>query len=133
MRYTNPVVKGLNPGVLQGVQYINSDVATEQEIYDLSSQWLKLRCDDINYVIDSLEAAVESGTLSDSWYLGDVDATDGFCTYIAGTMHMDYTDLPLFSPVLASLLGSGSLDKTECIETMNRIILEFFDCIFLSL
>ena len=56
------------------------------------------------------------------------NATDGFCTHIAGTMHMDYTDLPLFSPVLASLLGSGSLDKTECIETMNRIILEFFDC-----
>lgn len=219
----------VNPGMLQGVQYINSDVATEQEIYDLSSQWLKLRCDDISYVIDSLEAAAESGTLSDSWYLGNVDATDilavtdmincdkigvmghslggaaavslgreredvgavvdldgtmlgeqtgvennqclinqepyttpllsfdndehhfakieceqqgipymnnvvlanatdGFCTYIVGTMHMDYTDLPLFSPVLASLLGSGSLDKTECIETMNRIILEFFDC-----
>lgn len=56
------------------------------------------------------------------------NATDGFCTYIAGTKHMDYTDLPLFSPILASLLGSGSLDKTECIETMNRIILEFFDC-----
>lgn len=40
---------------------------------------------------------------------------------------MNFTDLPLFSPPLASLLGTGNVDARECIETMNSIILQFFD------
>ncbi len=48
-------------------------------------------------------------------------------TYFEGSGHMNFTDLPLFSPPLASLLGTGNVDARECIETMNSIILQFFD------
>ena len=41
---------------------------------------------------------------------------------------MNYTDLPLFSPALASVLGAGEIDSTHCITTMNEIVLAFFDC-----
>lgn len=56
------------------------------------------------------------------------NAVDSRHEYIAGAAHMNYTDLPLFSPFLASLLGTGTIDKTECIETMNKMILEYMDC-----
>ncbi len=48
-------------------------------------------------------------------------------TYIPGTGHMNYTDLPLLSPVLASFLGTGTVDATECIIEMNEMVLEFFN------
>jgi len=56
------------------------------------------------------------------------NALDGQYTCIEGSGHMNFTDLPLFSPILASLLGVGEVDATECIVTMNEKILGFFDC-----
>lgn len=55
-------------------------------------------------------------------------AVDGRHTWFLGSGHMNFTDLPLFSPPLAKLLGTGSVDETECIETMNQLILEYFNC-----
>ena len=40
---------------------------------------------------------------------------------------MNFTDLPLISPFLASKLGMGELDAKECIMTMNGLVLQFFD------
>ena len=48
-----------------------------------------------------------------------------------GAQHMSLTDLSLYSPILANALDSGrkaEIDNYYCLETMNRIILEFFDC-----
>lgn len=56
------------------------------------------------------------------------NAMDGQYTYFEGSGHMNFTDLPLFSPVLASLLGVGEVDATECITTMNGVILDYFNC-----
>lgn len=55
-------------------------------------------------------------------------AANGYDTYIAGTGHMNYTDLPLFSPFLADMLGTGKVDAEACILKMNEITLAFFDC-----
>jgi len=62
-------------------------------------------------------------------------STDAYETCIKGSNHMSYTDLPLFSPFLASQLSGISGGSTEanvdeyyCIETMNHLIVEFFDC-----
>lgn len=62
-------------------------------------------------------------------------STDAYETCIKGSNHMSYTDLPLFSPFLASQLSGISGGSTEanvdeyyCIETMNQLIVEFFDC-----
>lgn len=55
------------------------------------------------------------------------NAVCGYRTYIPGTGHMNYTDLPMYSPFLAKQLGTGSVDPEECMMTVNRITLEFFD------
>ena len=54
-------------------------------------------------------------------------AADARSLTYAGTEHMDFTDLPLLSPVLASMLGKGSVDSREFIPQMNRVVLSFFD------
>ncbi len=41
--------------------------------------------------------------------------------------HLNFTDLPLFSPTLAKMLGVGMIDERYCIEKMNEVVLEFFD------
>ena len=58
------------------------------------------------------------------------NADEGYSTYFRGAAHMDLTDLPLFSPALAGMLNASesSVDHEECIDTLNRIVLEFFDC-----
>ena len=55
------------------------------------------------------------------------NAVDSKYTYFVGSGHMNFTDLPLLSPPLASFLGVGEIDATECITTMNAIVLEFFN------
>ncbi len=42
--------------------------------------------------------------------------------------HLNFTDLPLVSPALARLLGVGKVDKRECIENVNQMVLNWFDC-----
>ncbi len=51
-----------------------------------------------------------------------------YCTYVEGTLHMDYTDLPLFSPFLAKMLGSGNVDHGFVSDTVNSLEVRFFDC-----
>ncbi|MBR3468240.1 MAG: hypothetical protein IKH28_00850 [Lachnospiraceae bacterium] len=55
------------------------------------------------------------------------NAKDAGYTYFEGSGHMNFTDLPLFSPFLASMLGTGSIDAKQCVEDMNDIILHFCD------
>ncbi|SCW49336.1 Platelet-activating factor acetylhydrolase, isoform II [Ruminococcaceae bacterium YRB3002] len=56
------------------------------------------------------------------------NAEEGFSTYLKGAEHMDLTDLPLFSPFLAGMLGSGNIDHGECIDQVNSLVLQFFNC-----
>ncbi|WP_277468342.1 MULTISPECIES: hypothetical protein [unclassified Paenibacillus] len=46
-----------------------------------------------------------------------------------GAKHLSLTDLPLYSPFLTYLLqgGKADIDKYYCIESMNRLVLQFFD------
>ena len=43
---------------------------------------------------------------------------------------MDLTDLPLFSPFLAGMLNTSesTIGHEECIDTVNELVLDFFDC-----
>lgn len=204
-----------------------SDVP-ESEIYDITSEWMRLRTADMNFVIDELKKAGSDNSLSAAWFfdnkdkdilmsvlkaadfdeiglmghsLGgaaavtvgrradisaviDIDGTMlgeetgvedgvvqineepyetpllaidneehhqsqvdaarnsyayannvvlknavcGYETYFKNAGHMNFTDLPLISPALANMLGTGSVDSGECIDTMNSIILRFYDC-----
>lgn len=211
---------------LNSVMAINAEDVSEEAVYEESSKWLKLRFDDINFVIDSVKSAAGANSLPEYWYaqqsediikalavtdtdsigvmghslggaaavsigrlrndigavidldgtmLGEVtgvvdgkkivndepyttpllsfdneehhfasiearetdvtysnnvvhdNAVCGYRTYIPGTGHMNYTDLPMFAPPLAKMLGTGSVDAEECMMTVNRVTLEFFD------
>ncbi|WP_405105258.1 alpha/beta hydrolase [Paenibacillus sp. FSL K6-1217] len=54
---------------------------------------------------------------------------DAYTVHFEGAKHLSLTDLPLFSPILANVLqhGRADIDKYYCIETMNKLILEFYD------
>ncbi|MGJ4850776.1 alpha/beta hydrolase family protein [Bacillota bacterium Meth-B3] len=54
-------------------------------------------------------------------------AAQAYDVVIHGSGHLNFTDLPLFSPALAHMLGTGQVDSRYCIETMNQIVLEFFN------
>ena len=55
-------------------------------------------------------------------------ASAGFSTTIRDTKHMDFTDLPLLSPFLGNMLGSGERDNAETMTIVNSLVLQFFDC-----
>jgi dienelactone hydrolase len=84
------------------------------------------------YVINELVADPEY--VYPNRYISSI-SKNAFETYIKGSNHMSYTDLPLFSPLLASQLSGISggstkaiVDEYYCIETMNQLVLEFFNC-----
>lgn len=41
--------------------------------------------------------------------------------------HMNFCDLAYVSPPLASMMGVGSRDARDCMETVNGVVLAFFD------
>ena len=211
---------------IEDVIKINEDTSDE-EVYTISQSWLKLRVDDENFVLDTIETAKRNKSIDESWHTEDqtgiisvLEHTDtdkiglmghslGGATAVAlgrersdidavidldGTMlgeikgvengknvyysepypvpvldftketdyndreqyksekgypyvneyvtdnakvsktvvfngvkHMDFTDLPLISPFLASMLGSGDADHEETLTTVNGIVLNWFD------
>ncbi len=212
---------------LQNALEIGSNDAPESEVYDLTSEWMALRKADMNFVIDELKTAVQTGNPDGQWHfekdgeetilsvlqavntekiglighsLGgatavtvgrradisaavDLDGTmlgeetgvkneeiqvneeayetpllcidsgshhqsmeiseqngyvyvnnvilahapQGYEIHIKNAEHMNFTDLPLFSPWLAKKLGTGSIDPGACIDQVNALVLRFFD------
>ncbi|MBQ2061986.1 MAG: hypothetical protein II458_04850 [Oscillospiraceae bacterium] len=55
-------------------------------------------------------------------------AAAGFTTTVRDTKHMDFTDLPMFSPTLGRMLGSCERSTEETMTTVNSLVLEFFNC-----
>ena len=205
----------VDPEFLQTALYVggNDNDMSEEEVYEITSEWMEIREADMNFVIDELENELfeqEWGRLMDTDRIGlmghslggatavtvgrradisaviDIDgsmlgeqtgvsngipevneeryatpilaidndehhqsriearetgypysnnvildnADEGFSTYFRGAAHMDLTDLPLFSPFLAGMLNTSesTVNHEECTDTLNRIILDFFDC-----
>lgn len=55
------------------------------------------------------------------------NAEDGKSVMFTDAGHMDFTDLPMFSPFLGSMLGSETEDCEEFMYTVNGIVLNWFD------
>ncbi len=72
------------------------------------------------------EDALQSGTEYNNIYASTY-AKRAYDIVIRGSGHLNFTDLPLFSPALAHMLGTGEADSRYCIKTMNQVVLEFFD------
>lgn len=61
-----------------------------------------------------------------NFYVGE-HAADYHYVVIEGAGHLNFTDLPVVSPVLARMLGVGEIDARTCIEQVNAMVLRFFD------
>lgn len=60
--------------------------------------------------------------------LATKNGVDSMETVILGAEHLNYTDLPLFAPGLAKLMGTqgvGNVDARACIQELNEIILNY--------
>ncbi len=55
------------------------------------------------------------------------NALDAYQVVINGSGHLNFTDLPILSPILAGMLGTGEVDARRCILNVNETVLEFFD------
>jgi dienelactone hydrolase len=75
-----------------------------------------------SHYADALSAGTDYGNLSAA-----ASAPEAWNVVIRGAGHLNFTDLPLFSPLVARMLGTGSVDSRTCIETMNRIALDYFN------
>jgi dienelactone hydrolase len=203
--------------VIANMDFINDAMAAQNGVYDdektyeLSHEWLKLRADDMNFVLDNIknqvvnsasdelfkkinidkigvfghslggatsaeigrerrdidavivldgtmfgeESSFENGKalLNTTPYpvpmlniyneehytqakeLGDAysnmlatkNGVDAKQVVIDNAGHLNFTDLPAFSPFLAKLLGTGSVNSRYCIETTNQIIVDYFN------
>jgi len=108
----------------------------------------ELDCVDNKYVINEEPYPVpllaidttehyEQGLTYGSQYVNNLiiqNAEDGMEIHFNGATHMDFTDLPRFSPYLASKLdrvgaehNSANFDSTACIKTMNGVILNYYN------
>lgn len=80
--------------------------------------------------VNNEEHYFEGQSLTD-WYVNSwvlANAKEAKYTYFKGSGHMNFTDLPLFSPALANMLGIGTVDPEECIVKMNRLVLDYYNC-----
>ena len=78
------------------------------------------------YSRDIYEEASTYGETYVNFYLGS-RATDYQYEIFEDAGHLNFTDLPLISPILAKKLGVGTVDPKECVEKMNQMILEYFN------
>ncbi len=84
------------------------------------------------YAEDHYKQAIEAEKLVepleyDNFYMTKY-AVCAYETVFKKAGHLNFTDLPLFCPTLAKKLGIGTIDKYYCIETMNTVVKDFFDC-----
>lgn len=90
---------------------------------------------DTPYPIPLLNVYAEDHYTSSRELVGDAynnfyatkNAVCAYETVFKNTGHLNFTDLPLFSPTLAKMLGVGAIDERYCIEVMNKVVLEFFN------
>ena len=63
-----------------------------------------------------------------NFYVGR-NAADFHEVVFQNISHLNFTDLPLISPILAKLLGKENVNTNakECIETINDMVLHYFD------
>ncbi len=84
---------------------------------------------------NEMQRLKNEGSYKDSYVYGFVYANDyvvenaenSKTVVFKNAGHMNFTDLPMFSPFLASMLGTGDVDSEEFMYTVNEVVLNWFD------
>jgi len=106
-----------------------SDLVYKKELNDFvarseafTTPLLNIYSDDVWGQLDSNSTYVANKPTNENF-------KDAYTVHFKGAKHLSLTDLPLFSPILATMLqgGKAKIDNYYCIETANELILEFFD------
>ncbi|WP_407053823.1 alpha/beta hydrolase family protein [Paenibacillus dendritiformis] len=107
-----------------------SELVYNRETDDLAASGQPYTTPLLNMYSDSVWVQLNSKSTYAANKAIDEHGTEVYTVYFQGAKHMSLTDLALFSPMLANMLqgGRAEIDAHYCIDTMNRIILEFFDC-----
>ena len=79
------------------------------------------------YAQDHYDNAKEIVGESYNNFFATENALEAYETVFLEAGHLNFTDLPLFSPLLASALGVGLIEARYCIEKMNDVVINFFD------
>lgn len=99
------------------------DFKDNEEVLDLNAYPVPL----LNlYNEDHYTDAMSQGTKYNN-ISASTNAVEAYDVVIRKSGHLNFTDLPMFSPALANLLGTGEVDNRYCIETMNQLVLDFFN------
>jgi len=53
--------------------------------------------------------------------------SDHYHFILRNSKHMDFSDVPLFSPLSSLFLQTGSISANKAVQTINRVVLSFFD------
>ncbi len=121
----------LDGSMLSEIECINGeDFPYAEEAYTVPVLDLRKECD-----YNELEQMRNEGIDEDdfSYYIADVNnhvvdnAKNGKSVMFKNAGHMDFTDLPMFSPFLGSMLGSETDDCEKFMYTVNGIVLNWFD------
>ena len=96
------------------------DLVASGEVY--TTPLLNIYSDDVWVQLDTSSTYAANKVI-------DANSTEAYTVHFQGAKHLSLTDLSLFSPLLANMLQGGiaDIDPYYCIETQNKIILEFFD------
>jgi len=99
-------------GLQQPTMFITRSAATMRQEHDRNGTWqekdIELTIDTMRKVYDNLPG-------------------DGYYVQIAGIFHINFTDVPYWSPLLTQIGWTGSIDAQQGFDIINVYSLAFFD------
>lgn len=106
-----------------------SELVYDNEIHDFVASGEAYTTPLLNIYSDSVWVQLDNNSIYAANKAIDENATDAYTVHFQGAKHLSLTDLSLFAPVIADMLqgGKADIDKYDCIETENDLILTFFD------
>lgn len=106
-----------------------TELVYDRKHNDLAAKNVPYRVPLLNIYTDDVWRQLGKNSAYAANKTGNPNFKDAYTVHFEGAKHLSLTDLPLFSPILANMLqrGQADIDKYYCIETMNKLILEFYD------
>lgn len=106
-----------------------TELVYDPKINDLAAKDEPYRVPLLNIYTDDVWRQLGKNSAYAANNTGNPNFKDAYTVHFEGAKHLSLTDLPLFSPILANILqrGQADIDKYYCIETMNALILDFYN------